>query len=267
MYSIKWILASFGFIFWGWTGFFVGFFVGGFIQLFVYFINLPDSPSDKSNGKQDNTARQRSATSTSSASSQFKSPAMNLKNAITIMMAAVMKADGVVTKAELNHIKPFLVKKYGEVGALEALQSLKYHIQSNSDYSAAALFTKSFSYDTRLEILHILLGVAHADGVVNLKEELIAKSISSLMGISETDFKQIHSLFHQSNDSSWAYHALGIERTASDEEVKKAYRLMALKYHPDKVAGASPELERSANERFRKIIEAYDYIKKERNLT
>ena len=63
-----------------------------------------------------------------------------------------------------------------------------------------------------------------------------------------------------------SYTALEIERSATDEEVKKAYRRMAMKYHPDKVASAGEEVKQTATEKFRAINEAYEEIKAERGM-
>lgn len=59
------------------------------------------------------------------------------------------------------------------------------------------------------------------------------------------------------------YEVLGVSRSATDEEVKKAYHKLARKYHPDNYAGsgAAPDYE----EKMKEINEAYDYIQKERS--
>ena len=65
-------------------------------------------------------------------------------------------------------------------------------------------------------------------------------------------------------DSS--YKILEVEKTATNDEVKKAYRKMAVKYHPDKVHHLGPEYQKDAQEKFKKINEAYERVKKERGM-
>ena len=57
------------------------------------------------------------------------------------------------------------------------------------------------------------------------------------------------------------YKVLGVSPDASDEEIKKAYRKLAMKYHPDKVANAGESIRQQANDKFRSINEAYEHIK------
>src|SRR5262245_63459488 len=52
------------------------------------------------------------------------------------------------------------------------------------------------------------------------------------------------------------YQVLGVPRTATDEDIKKAYRKLALRYHPDK----NPENRHEAEERFKEIGEAYQVL-------
>ena len=82
------------------------------------------------------------------------------------------------------------------------------------------------------------------------------------MGVSSSDFQSIKAMFVQQVDS--AYKILGIDSNATDEDVKKAYREMAKKYHPDKVNSLGEEVKQSATEKFRKVKEAYDYLKQQR---
>jgi len=66
--------------------------------------------------------------------------------------------------------------------------------------------------------------------------------------------------------TDWAYDVLEIPATATDEQVKKAYRKMAVKYHPDKVSYLGEEIQLAANEKFKKVNQAYQLISKERSI-
>jgi len=83
------------------------------------------------------------------------------------------------------------------------------------------------------------------------------------MGISKADFMSIKAMFLVQNDDS-VYQILEIPKSATDDEVKKAYRRMAVKYHPDKVSHLGPEHQDAAKEKFQKLTQAYERIKKER---
>ena len=82
--------------------------------------------------------------------------------------------------------------------------------------------------------------------------------------ILKVDIASIKAMFVQ--DTGYAYKILEIGPEASDEEVKKAYRRMAMKYHPDKLANMGEDIQQAAQEKFRKVSEAYQSIKKERNI-
>jgi DnaJ like chaperone protein len=109
-----------------------------------------------------------------------------------------------------------------------------------------------------------LFGVAQADGKVDISELNAIASISRYMGVSAKDFESIKSMFVAAVDSS--YKILEIEKTATDDEVKKAYRKMAVKFHPDKVSHLGEDFQKKAKEKFQKVNEAYEQIKKERGM-
>jgi DnaJ like chaperone protein len=84
------------------------------------------------------------------------------------------------------------------------------------------------------------------------------------MGLNLKDIDSIRSMFIKNTDA--AYKILEVGPTATNEEIKKAYRRMAIKYHPDKVSYLGEDFQKAAKEKFQKVTEAYDDIKKERNI-
>jgi len=182
-----------------------------------------------------------------------------------VLVAAVMKADGRVLKSELNYVKKYFVQSFGEESAAEAIKMLHYILNQNIPVQAVGVQIKqNLDYSSRLQLLHLLFGVAQADGKVDLSELNTIASIAGYMGVSSKDFESIKSMFVADVDS--AYKILEIEKTVTDEEVKKAYRKMAVKFHPDKVSHLGDDFQKQAKEKFQKVNEAYEKIKKERGI-
>ena len=63
-----------------------------------------------------------------------------------------------------------------------------------------------------------------------------------------------------------AYTTLGLTASATDDEIKKAYRRMAMQYHPDRQVNASETEQKCAAEKFRAVQKAYEHIKQIRNI-
>lgn len=110
--------------------------------------------------------------------------------------------------------------------------------------------------------MHLLYGVAQADGEISIEEERTIEQIGAGLGLSAADCASIRAMFIAGKN--WVYEVLEVEPTATDEEIKKAYRKMAVKYHPDKVSYLGEDVQKSANEKFQKVNEAYEKIKKDR---
>jgi DnaJ like chaperone protein len=186
---------------------------------------------------------------------------------LLVLMAAVLKADGKVMQSELDYVKKFLVRQFGAEAAKEYLHFLRSALQQPLPlYDVCRQIRANLDLPARLQLLHLLFGLAAADGEIHTSEQSIIKRIAEHLGISSADYSSVCAMFATS-DRSWAYKVLEVERSATDEEVKKAYRRMAVKHHPDKVAQMGDDVQRAAAEKFRKVQEAYEHVKRERKIS
>ncbi|MCC6599971.1 MAG: TerB family tellurite resistance protein [Crocinitomicaceae bacterium] len=186
-------------------------------------------------------------------------------SALLVLSAAVMKADGRQMKSELDFIRQFLSKQMGREAATEQIsllgELLKKEIPLNEVCGQIRYYME---HPMRLQLLHYLFGIAKADGKVDVSEVKVIDRIAYLLGISEKDAESIRAMFYK--DTAAAYTILEIDANASDDEVKKAYRKMVVKYHPDKVRDLGEIHQKAAQEKFIKVQEAYEHIKKERGI-
>jgi len=184
---------------------------------------------------------------------------------LLILVAAVMKADRKVLKSELNYVKAYFVRSFGDEKAGEAIHMLRNILQQKIQVDDVCLqISQHLDYHSRLQLLHFLFGISKADGLVHRDEISIIEHIALSIGIDLNDYKSIKSMFVDDTDT--AYKILDIEKSASDAEVKKAYRKMAVKFHPDKVSHLGIEVQNAAKEKFQKLNEAYEKVKKERGM-
>ena len=184
---------------------------------------------------------------------------------LLVLCAAVMKADQRIMRSELDFVKNYFFRQFGEAHTQERMQLFREILKQDIPLAQVCEQVRQhLDPASRLQLLHLLFGLAGSDGSVGSAELKVIDQISSLIGIGQKDFESIKAMFVKDTES--AYKILEIERSASNEELKKAYRRMAVKYHPDKVHHLGPEFQQDAQEKFKKINEAHEAIKKERGL-
>jgi len=184
---------------------------------------------------------------------------------LMVLTAAVMKADKKVVRSELDYVRTFLLRQFGDAKTEQFLLVLRDLLKQDIDIREVALQIKQYmEYPSRLQLIHYLFGIAQADGVSHPDEIRIIEVIAGYLGIQANDLASIRAMFIRDLDAT--YRVLEITRDASDEEVKKAYRRMAVKYHPDKVAHLGPDVQQSAKEKFQQLNQAYEEIKKQRGI-
>ena len=239
---IKWIAAFIGYYLFRFPGAMLGFFIGGMIDRY----------------KQGSSSIFQNRFS----SNQPGKLQLNL----LALSATVIKADGQVKTQELQFVRNFFIANYGSEQAAMIFETIneqiKIEVQSISDL--AMIFVQRTPYETRLQVLHFLFGVGNADGSISKSELNKINQIADALGIRSSDFESIQAMFIKDTESS--YKVLEILPSASAEEVKKAYRNMAKKFHPDKLQSKDPALIKGAQEKFQEVQKAYEAIQKERDL-
>ena len=181
------------------------------------------------------------------------------------LLAAIMKADRRNLKVELNYIKDILRNTYGEQQALEMMPILRELLLKEIPVrDICAQIRYNMDHASRLELVSILFKLSMVDNQFHAKEEILLKQIATWLGLSEKDYNSINSVYKK--DEDWAYKVLEISQNATDEEVRKAYRRMAMKYHPDRVSHLGQDVAKSAEEKFKAVNNAWEQIKTERNI-
>lgn len=182
---------------------------------------------------------------------------------LLVLFAAVMRADEKLLKSELDFVKDFFVRHFGEKYARERMILFKDILAQ--DYPLRDVchqIRHHMDHPSRLELIHLLFGLAQADGHITIAETDTIRKICGYLGISPADFESIKAMFVK--DTTSAYKVLEVETNADEETIKKAYRRMANKYHPDKVNHLGEDFLAVAEDKFKAINTAYHQIKQER---
>ncbi|HYX09559.1 MAG TPA: TerB family tellurite resistance protein [Bacteroidales bacterium] len=233
----KWIAGGLGWAFMGPVGGIIGFIVGSVID------EIPG-----------NSLQQTGQTTSG-----------DFAVSLLVLVAALMKADGRVMRSELNWVKNYLEQTFGRASAAEAIQLLQKLLKQEIPVDDVALqMRQRMDYASRLQLLHFLYGIANADKELHPDEIRLINHIADMLGISADDKQSVNAMFY--DDVEAAYKVLNISPSATDDEVKKAYRKMAVKNHPDKVGYLGDDIKKAAENKFQQLNAAYEKIKKKRGI-
>ena len=183
------------------------------------------------------------------------------------LTAAMMKADGRATKSELEVVKKFFSQQFGSRIAQDALRMLRDLLERDIPLGPiCAQIRMNMNCSQRMALLHFLFSLAHADGELHPAEDRLLARLASELGIHAADVRSIAAMFAPKADPNADYRVLEVSPNASDDEVRRAYRRMSMKHHPDKVAHLGPEFQKTATEKFQRVNAAYAAIKKARGM-
>lgn len=244
---IKWLGAVIGFSIRGVLGGILGFLAGSFLD------NLMGGKSQNPRSVFEDLTRQN------------VSPADFELNLLSLC-SIVIKADGQISQRELDYVRQYFLSTYGKEKANAIFKTFNDVIKKRevSAQRICQYLNQRTRYEVRLQLLHFLFGIAQADGQVSSAEINKLNELAGYLRIGRIDFESIMAMFVKSADN--AYKILEIEKTVTDDEVKKAYRNMAKKYHPDKVITENEAIKKGAEEKFKEVQKAYEVIQQERGM-
>ena len=213
-----------------------------------------------------------------------KDPNFDFGKYLMMLSSIVMKADGVTMKSELNFVKNFFAQQFGPSRSQVYLTNLKTYLDQNiSVEKVCQIINNNINQSSKVQLLHYLIGIAVADGEMSNSEMQVLRRITQSLNINQQTFNSILAMFnfqqqggnyHRRTNTTTnngvsienAYQILGIEINATEPEIKKAYRKLAIKYHPDKVAQLGEEFQKGAKEKFQKVQDSYETIKEARGI-
>ena len=276
MGSAKWIAGVLGWVAYGPIGALLGYFLGSFIEKTIDSARQIGSGSSGTGqrttyntggsgtyggGAAGGAGASQGSRTTYSTTEQRNSFFVSL----LVLSSAVIRADGKTLQSEIDVVRNFIRQNFGQNAVSEAERILNSLSSQQIDiYSVGTQIANNMNYSQRLQLFHYLTQIAIADGDFSKSEKDVLEAIGGALRLNSSDITSIISMHYKDKES--AYAVLEISRNATDDEVKSAYRRMAMKYHPDKVATLGPDVQKAAEEKFRKIQEAYETIKKERGI-
>lgn len=263
MGTMKWIVGLLGWVAWGPIGAILGYLAGTVIEQQIEAARQITAGSGEQQAGQGRYSQSQTTGGTRrySAGEQRNSFFVSL----LILSSAVIKADGRTRPEELNCVRDFIRRNFGEQAAVEAMQILdKLNSQQVNIYSVGEQIAANMNYSQRLQLFHYLVQIAMADGDFAASEKSVLEAIGSIIRLTSTDAASVIAMYYKDNDAD--YTILEVSPTATDDEVRSAYRRMAMKYHPDRVATLGEDVQKAAEEKFKKVQQAYESIKKKRGM-
>ena len=196
-----------------------------------------------------------------------------------VLSSYIIKADGKIMHSEMNCVRNFLRNNFGEQAVRQGEDILLKLFEMQKQQGATTFketIRKScveisfhMNIGQRLQLLDYLIIIAKVDGTVSPEEVYALKEVATYLGLSAQDVDSMLNMEASSNQQiglDEAYKILGISPNATNDEVKAAYRKMALKHHPDRVSSLGDDIREAAEKKFQEINNAKERIYKARGL-
>ena len=261
MGTLKWIVGFLGWVSGGPIGALIGFLFGSFVERGLDSIRQLNAGMDTD---WEGGAPYQRTTRTYTATEQRNSFMVSL----LVLSSAIIKADGRVHQRELDVVRGFIRQNFGEQAAAQGMQILQQlGMQEINIYQVGGQISANMNYSQRLQLFHYLVNIATVDGDFAKAEKNVLEVIGSVIGLTNTDVASVIAMFYKEKGDESAYTILEISPSATDDEVRAAYRRMAMKYHPDRVSTLGEDVQKAAAQKFQQVHDAYEKIKKMRGMS
>lgn len=259
----KWIGGVLGWMSGGPLGALAGVVIGALFDYGLDYVNTKDEQQSSDNNRQEFERRQ-----------QYEGQRNSFLFALMVLASYIIKADGKIMHSEMELVRRFLRHNFGEAAASQGEDVLLKLFEEqkrqgtnrfkSTVYQCCMQIAANMDYSQRLQLLNLLVLISQADGKVTGDEIVALKECAQWMSMQESDVDSMLNL--KSDNIDDAYKVLGIAPTATDDEVKAAYRKLALQHHPDRVATLGEDIRKAAEKKFQEINDAKERIYKARGI-
>ncbi|MBR1518154.1 MAG: TerB family tellurite resistance protein [Prevotella sp.] len=267
----KWIGGFLGFMTAGPLGAIAGIILGNVFDAMIDAVNTPGTNRPRTFDTSDNWQRRYE-------SQQREEEGMrnSFRFSLLVLTSYIINADGRAMHSEMEVARQFLRTNFGANAEKEGNEILTKLIEHQRQVGASSFRNSVMqscqqirfqtNYATRLQLLSFLAAIAQADSVVAPEEIKALYEVAQQLGLSTAEVDSMLNLRTGSTNLEAAYKVLEISPSATDDEVKAAYRRLALKHHPDRVATLGDDVRKAAEKKFQEINAAKDLIFKARGL-
>ena len=184
--------------------------------------------------------------------------------AVIALGAKMAKADGLVTRDEVAAFRRvFTIPNGEEASAAKVFDLARQDVAGFDAYARKirAMFKPS-DRDVMIDLMEGLFHIAVADRQFHPAEETFLRSVAQIFGLDDPCFRSLRAR-HVQDDP---YAVLGVDPSAPDEAIRKAWRVAVKASHPDVMIarGVPPEAVKLAQDRLRALNAAWEEISKAR---